>query len=56
MLRRTDADVKKARHAAMNRSFGRQIFEGAGRFNDFAPWRKDGTATPHSADAPARTM
>jgi carbamoyltransferase len=37
IIRRPFSQVAKARHAALNRSFGRQIFEGAGRFNDFAP-------------------
>ncbi|MFC7387111.1 carbamoyltransferase C-terminal domain-containing protein [Sphaerisporangium rhizosphaerae] len=32
LLRRQDGAVAKARHAALNRSFGRQIFEGPGRF------------------------
>ena len=37
IVRRPDTGVAKARHAALNHSFGRQIFEGAGRFNEFAP-------------------
>lgn len=36
IVRRPEGQVAKARHAALNRSFGRQIFDGAGRFNDFA--------------------
>jgi carbamoyltransferase len=36
IVQRPDASVAKARHAALNRSFGRQIFEGAGYFNDYA--------------------
>jgi len=34
---RRNGCVQKARHAALNRSFGRQIFEGPGRFSDVLP-------------------
>lgn len=37
LMKRRDTQVLKARHAALNRSFGRQIFEGAGRFSQVAP-------------------
>lgn len=38
LARRPDPAVARSRHAALNRSFSRQIFEGAGRFNEFAPY------------------
>jgi carbamoyltransferase len=47
IVRRQDGGVLKARHTALNRSFGRQVFEGAGRFNEFA---NDATDRPSPAD------
>ncbi|HUC27875.1 MAG TPA: carbamoyltransferase C-terminal domain-containing protein [Streptosporangiaceae bacterium] len=37
IVRRPESPVARARHVALNRSFGRQIFEGPGLFNEFAP-------------------
>ncbi|MGH3713105.1 MAG: carbamoyltransferase C-terminal domain-containing protein [Micromonosporaceae bacterium] len=53
ICRRPDGQVAKARHAALNRSFGRQIFEGPGRFNDFAPRSRE--RPDRGADAAPRT-
>ncbi len=53
LLRRQEGTIAKARHAALNRSFGRQIFEGPGRFNDYAPSTADIPAATHTAPAAA---
>ena len=37
IARRPDSSVARARHTSLNRSFGRQIFEGPGLFNEFTP-------------------
>jgi carbamoyltransferase len=52
VARRPDSSVARARHTALNRSFGRQIFEGPGLFNQFVPVPGSDSASANGGQSP----